>query len=94
MFTLTALIIVAISLNIAEAQGNPKYLLSPRREKNLLYNKPIVTECLKLRLFIIRRQTTNEKQLQVPLIGNRDRVPSGFQICDHSSESRIQPSGF
>lgn len=30
-------------------------------------------------------------QLQVPMTGNRDRVPSGFQICDHSSESGVQP---
>lgn len=28
-----------------------------------------------------------------PLPGNRDRVPGGFQVCDHSSESGDSQAG-
>lgn len=63
LFSLAALVTV-ISLNIAGSPRKARLSPSPQRIKKQkqFANKSMVLECLKLRLFIIRRQNMNEKQ--------------------------------
>lgn len=87
---LTALTAVAISLSTAGTQGNPDCPRTPARG-----NTPL-QQASPYRMFKVKaiHQEETEHECRTSSYRSTDRVPSGFQICDHSGESGIQPSGF
>ena len=82
---------------LQEAQENPDYRQVPKelKKQKQFSNKSMVLECLKLRLFIIRRWNMNEKQaITGPADGEPWQDAHELQLRDHPTESGTQPSGF